>query len=195
MITILSMILIILIIFISISVPIAYKRHRIINRAKDMVSLKWKAPMDMPIWNSKDKFKKGVTYKGIPYTWSSNQVRNSKEFTYDIKHKNDLIYEKDDRTGPNYGNDCSGFVSAVWDIPRCTTHNIENYTKAITYEKLKMGDALLTDEHIMLFLKWNDKNHTELTVYEQTPPMVRIHTYSVSYLESQKYKPIRLKNL
>ncbi|WP_185652883.1 hypothetical protein [Clostridium sp. DJ247] len=168
------------------------QQDKIIHRAKDMVYLKWTPNRDIPMWNSQEKFKKGITYEGIPYTWSANQVRNSKEFLKNLSNNN-LQGIEDKYLEPNYGNDCSGFVSAAWNIPRCTTHNIQKYTKEIDFKQLRPGDALLAEEHIMLFSNWNDTNHTKLTVYEQTPPKARMTTYSISYLHSENYRAVRLK--
>lgn len=169
------------------------QQNKIIKRAKDMVYVKWIPSEDIPFWNSNNKFQKGKVYEGIPYTWSINQMRNSKEFLQKINSNNNIEFVDYKAIGPNYGNDCSGFVSAVWDIPRCTTHNIEKYTKSIDFKELKPGDALLTDEHIMLFSNWYDKKHSKITVYEQTPPKATMNTYSIEYLKSKKYHPIRLK--
>jgi len=169
------------------------QQNKIIKRARDMVCVKWTSPQDMSMWNSNEKFQKGKIYEGIPYTMSTNQVRNPKEFLKEISGKNSLEFIGNNCEGPNYGNDCSGFVSAAWNIPRCTTRDIERYTKHISFEQLKPGDALLTDDHIILFLNWNEVNHSSLTVFEQTPPKARMKTYSVTYLKSKNYQPIRLK--
>lgn len=169
------------------------RQNEIIKRAKDMTYIKWSPPEDIVMWNSNEKFQKYKPYEGIPYTCSTNQVRSSKEFLQDLNSKNMLEYMESNCIEPNYGNDCSGFVSAAWNIPRCTTFTIKKYAKNIAFEELKPGDALLAYNHIMLFSNWNNKNHSSLTVYEQTPPKARIQIYSVSYLKSKKYQPIRLK--
>jgi hypothetical protein len=169
------------------------RQNEIIKRAKDMTYVKWIPPEDIVMWNSNEKFQKGKRYEGIPYTWSTNQVRSSKEFLQDLNSKNKLEYMESNYIEPNYGNDCSGFVSAAWNIPRCTTYTIKKYAKNIGFEELKPGDALLSEFHIMLFSNWNNTNHSSLTVYEQTPPKARIQIYTVSYLKSKKYQPIRLK--
>lgn len=169
------------------------QQNRFISRAKDMTYVKWTPPETIPVWNSDKKFDKGMVYEGIPYTCSINQMRSAKEFLQKLNSSNSLALTENSWTGPNYGNDCSGFVSAVWDIPRCTTHDIEKYTKRINFNDLRPGDALLTDEHIMLFSNWNDVKHTKLTVYEQTPPKARIQIYLTSYLKSKGYQAIRLR--
>lgn len=169
------------------------QENNIIKRARDMTYVKWMPPQDISMWNSNEKFQKGRIYEGIPYTWSTNQVRSSKEFLKELSSKNSLEFIENNCEGPNYGNDCSGFVSAAWNIPRCTTRDIEKYTKHISFEQLKPGDALLTDDHIILFSNWNEVNHSSLTAYEQTPPKARMHTFLVTYLKSKNYQPIRLK--
>jgi hypothetical protein len=187
------MLFIFIIVRISFMILSGVNQYEIIKRAKDMTYVKWTPPEDMSMWKSDEGFKKGIVYEGIPYTWSTNQVRSSREFLQKLNNGNKLEFTEGNCTGPNYGNDCSGFVSAVWGIPRCTTRNIEKYTKNIALNDLKPGDALITDGHIMLFSNWNNEKHTSLAVYEQTPPKARMQTYSISYLNSKKYKAIRLK--
>jgi hypothetical protein len=188
-----------LILFIFISARCCYiilsivQQNRIIERARGMIYVRWTPPEDIHMWNSDKEFEKGIMYEGIPYTQSTNQVRDSKEFLQELNNKSSIEFTENNCIGPNYGNDCSGFVSAVWGIPRCTTHDIEKYTKRIDFNDLKPGDALLTDEHIMLFSNWNNEKHNSLTVYEQTPPKARMQIYSISYLNSKNYKAIRLK--
>ncbi|MDP4143105.1 MAG: hypothetical protein Q8936_01300 [Bacillota bacterium] len=178
----------------------------VLTRAVAMTEVKW-----IPKYNLIDKkgmfiFIKGKTYYGVPYSMDSYQVRSPDDFLSKINNSDTL-----------YGNDCSGFVSAAWDIPRQTTLSLYNALKNGTkidgksiekesWNELQSADALLLDDgkgngHIMLYIDCDKKNSDNLNVYEQNIPTIipfepipvaRKDIRSKSKLISEGYIPIRL---
>ena len=87
------------------------------------------------------------------------------------------------------GFDCSGYVSAVWRIPRRTTDTIGDYVRTISKDELLPGDALNyplpgKTGHIRLFDKWATTDRALVWVYEATEPEVmhRVVPYDPRYL-------------
>ncbi|MBF0443102.1 MAG: hypothetical protein HQK54_14435, partial [Oligoflexales bacterium] len=76
-----------------------------------------------------------------------------------------------------YGADCSGLIGKVWQLPNAMPMNANkhpyststfqsktDYWKKVSRDKLKMGDALVTDGHIVLFEKGDPWG--AMTLYE-----------------------------
>lgn len=181
-------------------------REEVIKRAQDMVDVKWIPKYNLVDKNSLYVFKKGQTYKGIPYSMGSYQAMSANDFLLKINKSKTL-----------YGNDCSGFVSAAWGISRQTTLSLYNAVKEnnkvdgirveqISWEELKPGDALLLDNgkgkgHIMLFSNFDAANKDKIYVYEQNIativpfepiPVARKDARSKEKLQKEGYMPIRL---
>jgi len=76
-------------------------------------------------------------------------------------------------TYEGYREDCSGYVSACWDLakPGHTTQTLVGVSKQITKAQLTKGDVLLyAAEHVVLFDGWTDSGKTHYTAYEETKP-------------------------
>jgi hypothetical protein len=66
----------------------------------------------------------------------------------------------------------------VWGLSRQTTDTLDKFSKRITKDELKAGDALnlKTNEdadgggHVRLFDRWANAEKTRMWVYEETPP-------------------------
>jgi len=72
-----------------------------------------------------------------------------------------------------YREDCSGFVSAAWELskPGPVTQDFHDYAKQIAKDSLLPGDCLLfAAEHVVLFGGWVDSAKTQYTAYEETKP-------------------------
>ncbi len=74
-----------------------------------------------------------------------------------------------------YRSDCSGFISYMWDIPLTDKGGLASlrtadwfkYSKPISKEKLRSGDAiLLPGKHVIMFDKWADKKHEHYWAYQ-----------------------------
>jgi hypothetical protein len=184
------------------------ERNAVLNKAKAMTEVKWSPKYNLVDTKGPYIFIKGKTYYGVPYSMDSYQVNSSEDFSAKIKDSKTL-----------YGNDCSGFVSAVWGLSRQTTLTIYNAVndgnkidgkavEKIAWEELKPADALLLDNgkgegHIMLFISTDSKNSDNIIVYEQnvvtiTPfepiPVARKDTRSKEKMINAGYIPIRLVN-
>ena len=176
---------------------ISKARQKILDNAKNMVYFEWTHKYGFSGWRAKNTFKAGVKYRGIPYS-QNVQVRNSSDFLNKIKSRKDLTVKINNIIMPRYGNDCSGFVSAAWQIPRQTTSSVHSngyVSQLSSFSNLQPGDAINNSKkHIMLFVRWADSSKTKAVVYEQTPPQAKESIRSVSDLKAQGYKPVRLKD-
>lgn len=169
----------------------------ILERARKMCSLTWTPQNNLAGWKAKYTFKKGVTYKGIPYSQTEYQ-KNDASFSPLVKNKDFYSkYTRFDITMPKYGNDCSGFVSFCWGLGRNTTYtffeglrktnkdfkhlwdkilqvgsyNVNNPSESdlkAAYKQLKPGDALLTYKNGHIMLYWK-QDGDYFVFYEQTP--------------------------
>jgi hypothetical protein len=78
----------------------------------------------------------------------------------------------------DYRTDCSGFVSMAWGVGGSGslhwTGNFADITSVIARSALQPGDALLRytgnphENHVALFVRWADPEHTRPIVMEQT---------------------------
>ncbi len=70
-----------------------------------------------------------------------------------------------------YRQDCSGYVSMVWDLARETnywTGNLATVSHQITSAALRPGDILLLpQEHTVIFAGWADVERTRFNLFEQ----------------------------
>lgn len=109
---------------------------------------------------------------------------------------------------PKYGNDCSGFLSFAWNIPRQTTTKFVNGIKNGTYKKvgnynanaptysdlhnsykyLQKGDALVKNGHTF-FVIASSEDFGFCYCYEQTPYYAIASYWDYEDLASQGYMP------
>jgi cell wall-associated NlpC family hydrolase len=95
--------------------------------------------------------------------------------------------------------DCSAFVSRAWGVSRQTTDTLASVARPISKDELQAGDALnLTtgrdpegDGHVRLFDRWANPEHTQLWVYEETPPRSVHHVINWD----PAYQPMRRLNV
>ncbi|MFE9924034.1 NlpC/P60 family protein [Streptomyces sp. NPDC005774] len=100
-----------------------------------------------------------------------------------------------------YRQDCSGFVSMVWDLPANEwTGSLGQYAQKITKAELQPGDMLLFHNaadpqggsHVVLFGGWTDSARTTYVAYEQTRPnTLRRSTPYAYWNNSAGYVPYR----
>jgi hypothetical protein len=106
----------------------------------------------------------------------------------------------------DYRTDCSGFVAMAWGLggrgDEFWTGNLDNRSFPIARSSLQAGDALLRhtgdpdENHVALFVKWADADHTRPVVIEQTGGDVDStieRAWSSSYASS--YTPVRYDNI
>lgn len=69
-----------------------------------------------------------------------------------------------------YRDDCSGTVSAAWGLakPGLNTYGLmgSSVSHQITKDQLQPGDALIADDHVVLFGGWANSSHTEYYALE-----------------------------
>ncbi|MFI1165279.1 peptidoglycan-binding protein [Streptomyces sp. NPDC020801] len=104
-----------------------------------------------------------------------------------------------------YRQDCSGFVSMAWNLPRNEwTGSLGGYAARIKKAQLEPGDILLhhnpdnpqKGSHVVLFGGWTDHKHTRYIAYEQVPPRTRRKTTPYAYWSnSSRYVPYRYKGV
>ncbi|MFF9123034.1 peptidoglycan-binding protein [Streptomyces sp. NPDC014889] len=104
-----------------------------------------------------------------------------------------------------YRQDCSGFVSMAWNLPRNEwTGSLGGYAVRITKAQLQPGDILLfhnpanpqKGSHVVLFGGWKDPRHISYIAYEQVPPHTRRITTPYAYwTNSKRYVPYRYKGV
>ena len=153
------------------------RRIAALNKAKKMVTIKWKCPMNFPTWyniegyysyaKAKDgtvstQFLKGKTYVGIPYSMKNHSYDNEawanvikKGYTW--KEMAAPFYSSVYKTAAK-GSDCSYFVYLCMraggaNVTYQTTYTMSNgqYYKRIDKSRMKPGDVLLCSHHTMLF--------------------------------------------
>ncbi|GAA0646786.1 hypothetical protein GCM10009535_25580 [Streptomyces thermocarboxydovorans] len=104
-----------------------------------------------------------------------------------------------------YRQDCSGYVSMAWNLPRNEwTGSLASYAEKISKSELQPGDMLLfhnaadplQGSHVVLFGGWSDTERTSYLAYELVPPYARARTTPYAYwTDSSRYVPYRYKGV
>jgi hypothetical protein len=104
-----------------------------------------------------------------------------------------------------YRQDCSGFVSMAWSLPRNEwTGTLGRYGVRITKDALQPGDILLfhnpadpaKGSHVVIFGGWTDYTHTSYIAYEETLPYARRQATPYAYWShTDRYVAYRYKGL
>ena len=161
------------------NIGLSNQRIIALNKAKNMVTIRWKAPADFPTWCSQGgsyntvkstdgtqskKFIKGKTYTGVPYSMKGNSWD-------DIIWKNNLnslttgkmtgTYYSHGKKTTAHGIDCSYFVytalrSAVPSYGlsyMCTSEMLKSSSyRKISLSQIKPGDIFLKKGHVMMYV-------------------------------------------
>ena len=192
------------------------RRIAALNKAKKMVTVKWKCPMTFPTWyniegyysyaKAKDgtvstQFLKGKTYVGIPYSMKNHSYDN--EAWANVIKKG---YTWNEMAAPFYsstyktaakGSDCSYFVYLCMraggaNITYQTTYTMSNgqYYKRIDKSRMKPGDVLLCSHHTMLFA---GRVGSRYAVFESTSDGATTRYKLFTSSELAKYSAYRYK--
>ncbi|MEV6959741.1 peptidoglycan-binding protein [Streptomyces sp. NPDC051207] len=104
-----------------------------------------------------------------------------------------------------YRQDCSGYVSMAWSLPRNEwTGSLAQYGERISKEELQLGDILLfhnpanpqNGSHVTIFGGWTDHTHSYYIAYEQTRPHTRRQSTPYAYWSnSDRYLAYRYEGL
>jgi len=188
------------------------ERDAIINRARNMVNVKWTAKRNLVGWRGRYTFKSGKTYKGIPYSQTAYQSSYSNFKKYLGYSSFYYSYSRFGKTMPKYGSDCSGFVSMAWNISRQTTATLASgisngtYKKVgsynntspsksslkSSYKKLLPGDAVVSKENTHTFIIASNSPSTKKVVaYEQTPYYCLVTYWDYTTMANLLYRPFK----
>ncbi|MEU6733838.1 peptidoglycan-binding protein [Streptomyces physcomitrii] len=104
-----------------------------------------------------------------------------------------------------YRQDCSGFVSMVWQLgTNVGTGGLARYGTRIAREDLEPGDILLfhnpadpgKGSHVTVFGGWSDPSHRSYLAYEQTRPHTLARKTPYPYWShAEDYVPYRYRGL
>jgi peptidoglycan hydrolase-like protein with peptidoglycan-binding domain len=114
-------------------------------------------------------------------------------------------YSMSDYWTDGYRQDCSGYVSMVWNLGSNEwTGSLDKFATKITKEDLLPGDMLLfhnpadpnNGSHVVIFGGWVDETRTHYTAYEQTRPTTRKLATPYGYWSNAaKYVPYRFNGV
>lgn len=185
------------------------QRLRYVGNANSMVNCSWTPSANLTGWRSGYVFYAGQSYRGIPYSQTVNQV-NKEGFLNSLGNSNfySTYYNSQNVAMPRYGNDCSGFVSMAYEIPRQNTTQFINGVKNGTYKRIgsydpnnltrdallssyanmTAGDALVKEGHA-LFVASNMSGESYCIMYEQTPYYAQTTRWTYAELANGGYMP------
>lgn len=86
---------------------------------------------------------------------------------------NDYVAYNQSSTHDGYRQDCSGYVSFAWLLPKPGTSpsGMSAYSYQIPFDSLQPGDALNNPSaHTMLFVKWVDQSKGTFIAYQEENP-------------------------
>lgn len=84
--------------------------------------------------------------------WVDNSVQYSQSKYYD-----------------GYRQDCSGFVSMCWELDQSyTTRTIDEVSYQISMDDIRIGDAIFTPGHVVIFVRWVNEERTEYVALEES---------------------------
>ncbi|MBQ7776273.1 MAG: hypothetical protein IJ379_10170 [Lachnospiraceae bacterium] len=184
------------------------QRLRYVANANAMVAYSWTPTSTLTGWRGNYAFVAGTTYHGIPYSQTEYQT-DLDEF---ISSLNQADFYSSYTSGgvvmPKYGNDCSGFVSFAYELPRQNTtqllYSLRNgaykrigsydadnptYNELMSsYPYMTAGDALVKQGHAM-FVASNMSDENYCIMYEQTPGYARTTQWTYTELAEDGYMP------
>ncbi|MCJ1677157.1 peptidoglycan-binding protein [Streptomyces sp. APSN-46.1] len=113
----------------------------------------------------------------------------------------EVPYSMSDYWTDGYRQDCSGYVSMVWNLGTNEwTGSLDKFATQITKAELLPGDMLLfhnpkdptNGSHVLIFGGWVDETQTSYIGYEQTRPATRKLATPYGYwTNATKYVPYR----
>lgn len=113
----------------------------------------------------------------------------------------EVPYSMSEYWSDGYRQDCSGFVSMVWNLGTNEwTGSLDKFATRITKDELLPGDMLLfhnpadpnKGSHVVIFGGWGDETRTYYVAYEQTRPTTRKQVTPYGYWNNAtKYVPYR----
>lgn len=185
------------------------QRTRYVSNANNMVNYQWTPSQTLTGWKGNYTFTAGTTYRGIPYSQTPNQTNLAAFKTALTASDFYSTYTSSEGVKmPRYGNDCSGFVSFAYELPRQNTtqfiyslthgsykvigsydpNNVTTSDLLASYPEMTAGDALVKSGHAM-FVANNVSSEEYCLMYEQTPGRAQTTRWSYSSLAAGGYMP------
>ncbi|MEI6096188.1 MAG: hypothetical protein WCR08_12145 [Gammaproteobacteria bacterium] len=176
---------------------------KIVEKAKELLASEAKKQADAKIQEAKtnliDGAKNAVGLGPSDAAVSRAKIWVDRKVKYSlVEYYNTASLERS-RTNSDakqgwYRTDCSGFISYAWDIgtspDTATIH--KKYTINIPFTDLKPGDVINSnpqhagiDAHIVMFVKWLNKEKHQFLAYEQVgePGLARDYKYTIQPLD------------
>lgn len=185
-------------------------RMAITAKARAMVYQAWRPAKNLVKWGELSAtwkyFEKDVIQFGLPYTQAIQvdeiSFLNKMTSASDFYTPNQSINTGTKKVAPQYGNDCSGFVSFSWGITRINTTafidriNKGTYRRLSKYSELRSGDAVVVSGHMFLIAnnfeipsQGSSIKESYVACHEQTPPYARDTFWTYAQLQSKGYIP------
>ena len=194
------------------------QRVRALDKAKNMVTIRWMAPADFPTWCRKNgnynevratdgtkstKFLKGKTYTGIPYSMKNyswdDEIWKEKLRSLTAFEMTGIYYLVHRKSTTANGINCSYFVYSAfkyavpsYDFVYQPTRTMLNslYYKKIKLSQMKPGDIFLKNGHVMLYA---GKNGSGYAVFESDARDSKCSYNVYSYNKISQYQYYRFK--
>ena len=193
------------------------QRVMALNKAKNMVTIQWTAPVTFPTWCGKNgsynyakatdetkstKFIKGKTYTGVPYSlanhsWDDNTWKNNLSSLTTFRMTG-VYYSHRKNTTAN-GIDCSYFVYTAFNYAVPSYHlkyqttgsmlNSRDYRK-IDLSSMKPGDIFLKSGHVMMYV---GRSEGDYAVFEADANDSKCSYNVYSYRTIKRYGCYRFK--
>lgn len=114
-----------------------------------------------------------------------------------------ISYSQSTIGSDGYRQDCSGFVSFVWQLTDSSgrpesrnTGTLAQVAFPIDKNSLRAGDILLKSGHVVIFASWANSTKTRYWVYEMTPPKAVYREIPYPYYNNDtSYKPYRYNGI
>lgn len=186
-----------------------------LSRAASMINITWTPSKNLTGWRGNTTFSAETTYAGVPYSQTPNQIGTAQAFASALS-KADFYTVYTNASGtkmPRYGNDCSGFVSLLWNIGRHTTTSLKNGIVSGTFPKvgsynvasptvaeLKTAYVSLVPDDVVVvggshtfMIAYNDIANQKVQCYEQTPNRAQVTEWTYTKMANAKYLPFSKK--
>ncbi len=202
--------------------PLQGKRASVESTASDLASFSWqivskynnnnynnipypRCEMDLPSYVSGKTV--GTTLNGMPYafgikdnktTFNTKRTSNAPDGHKMITGNIDSEVSSIDRHNYTTGEDCSGFVSAVYGISNSGTVYFANHYNDIEFYDLRRMDYLVySNHHIVLFVRF-DFSSSKVVIYDATKTTAgrvalrysSIANYTTMYTAKTPWNPI-----
>ncbi len=184
------------------------ERSRINSLCLQMMATYWTPTQNLLGYGGGYYFTSGTSYVGIPYT---RYIQKDRAGFLAAMNYSDFYTPYTTSSGtkmPRYGNDCSGFTSIAWEIPRIDSatfiqrvqngtypkvgsynaYNPDYFDLFFSYYDLQTGDAVVHSGHVFI-IAVNYTSQGKLQCFEQAGPTCNITYWYYNNLAQLSYMP------